>query len=134
MNPDGQSFNGFRDKGSQWCGARETAPLPAGCGFAGAWNIQVVGATGTMSLTQTGKDVTGTFFDGSTTAALNGSLQYRDLAVVLTGAWRTADFRGQFTFYMTEVDSARFSGNSNGSFEFCGARPRTALPTTCLRK
>lgn len=134
MDSEGQSFGGMWNKVTPWCGALATARMPDGCGFAGDWQIQVAGATGRMSLAQTGKDVTGTFFDGSTTAALNGSLQYHDQAIVLAGAWRNADFRGQFTFYMTDADGSRFSGNSNGSFEFCGARPRTERPAACLRK
>jgi hypothetical protein len=134
LDPDGQSFGGMWNKVTPWCGALATAHMPDGCGFAGDWQIRVAGATGRMSLAQTGKDVTGTFFDGSTTAALNGSLQYRDQAIVLAGAWRNADFRGQFTFYMTDAEGSRFSGNSNGSFEFCGARPKTEPPPACLRK
>jgi hypothetical protein len=139
---DGQTLTGtFENNGlnGQWCAVRSGEPLPAGCGFSGAWNLQF-GSPGNISgravLTQTGGRVTGTYTagDGRVGEIVVASLTIRSLTeATLEGIWRTASGEmGRFEWQLDQTTNDTFAGRrlDDGS-EWCGWREGLERPVAC---
>ena len=139
---DRNSFSGATQDGStkqQWCGVRSGQPLPAGCGFNGAWQLRFgnpPGVTGQASLVQTGQAVRGTYVDseGHTGAIVDGVVAVQSLTeVILTGTWR--DDQGEqdtFEWRLDLTTGRTFQGRRNpGNSEWCGWRAGASEPAQC---
>lgn len=99
-----------------------TVTAPAG-NFSGNW----VHNFGTMSITQNGNTVSGTYqnsFDGESGV----------LAGIVSGNVLTGTFTKNETLpieFTLSNDGKRFTGNWNGSNSWCGARPGANFPNGC---
>lgn len=99
-----------------------TVNAPVG-NFAGQW----VHNFGTMTLTQNGTVVTGTY--QNSLEGGSGSLAGQVSGNVLTGTYtKVQTLPIQFTL---SADGKRFNGNWNGTNQWCGARPGQSFPGGC---
>lgn len=133
LDAQGETFSGSATAYTVWCGARQDKPLPAGCAFAGRWTFELNGAgTGTLTLSQTGTSVSGSYSTKLASGKLTGSVTFVDGLPVLNGKWSTSRSGGLFKAYLTGFDARQFRGNFDGRVAFCGWRSNTARPATCL--
>ncbi|HUB08373.1 MAG TPA: hypothetical protein VMB50_15305 [Myxococcales bacterium] len=134
----GQALSGSWSQTNMWCGVPHgSGPLPVGCGWSDTFNIMYAAANGTMTLTQVGDQVTGSYGGSSSNTLLGLVSDWRLDGQFVSGG------SGRFSFNMT-FDGSQFSGNfavsppANQSYtwqakQWCGARGASgALPTTCL--
>jgi hypothetical protein len=139
---DEGTFTGSFESGSrqgQWCGVRAGAPMPAGCGFSGVWNLHF-GAPGNVSgranLTQIGSRVTGAYTadDGRSGEIVDATITVLSLTeAILRGSWRsTSGESGSFEWRLNQTTNQSFEGrNLNGNSEWCGWREGVARPEPC---
>jgi hypothetical protein len=91
--------------------------------FAGQWAHNF----GTMTLTQSGNTVTGTYHNDSDGG--NGVVAGIVSGNVLTGTYtKNQTLPIEFTL---SNDGKRFTGNWNGTNQWCGARPGESFPSGC---
>lgn len=149
---NGNYFEGYwlhRASGEhkQWCGVK-SGPLPAGCGFSGAWQARsdyCFQWQPTMEITQEGRKVSGKFDNGTRNGigTVNGTIggfgpntQYS-----VRGTFRmNADgYQSKFRWDLVELQNHQFTGwwqNSKGQHVWCGWRsgetePACGSPPTC---
>ncbi len=129
LSPDGESWIGNWDKTAAWCGYRDGQPQPNPCGVAtwyGNWTTDCgVSDCGTVSLTQNGTEVEGTYADGE------GEIEGTASGTRLNGTWSRNDSSGDLQFFALE-NGERFNGNFDDTFPWCGHRAGADLPDTCL--
>ncbi|MGB8646010.1 MAG: NBR1-Ig-like domain-containing protein [Anaerolineae bacterium] len=90
--------------------------------FAGHWNHNF----GFMDLTQNGANVTGTYYNAL--GAGNGSIAGTVAGNTLTG---TRQYGATGTIQFTLGSGNTFTGNWNGSNQWCGARSGVSFPSGC---
>ncbi|MGH2395648.1 MAG: hypothetical protein ACRDFW_01390 [bacterium] len=91
--------------------------------FAGEWESNFAA----LSLAQTGSAVTGTYTRyGGRTGRIEGTVTGN----TLTGTWAIGGGRGPVSLTLDE-DGRTFSGNYNGTFQWCGGRPGVRLRDGC---
>lgn len=122
----------------QWCGVRSGKPLPAGCGFSGAWNLHIGSGNvgGRAQLVQTGDQVTGVY---TTEAGDEGQIVEASIVILsmteatLQGTWREANGEaGQFEWRLDQTTNQTFAGrNLEGNSEWCGWREGADRPIPC---
>jgi hypothetical protein len=131
LTDDGMGFQGNWDRGFFWCGQRPGESQPSPCGLArwyGSWQTQCgTGSCAVVNLIQNGREIFGTYADGSGTVEGNVS------GTVLTGTWERNNTSGPLKFFMQD-DGKKFNGNYNADFEWCGRRSDSLLPSPCLNK
>jgi serine/threonine protein kinase len=131
LTEDGTGFQGNWDRGFFWCGQRPGDSQPSPCGLArwyGTWETQCgTGGCAIVNLIQNGREVFGTYADGS------GTVEGTVSGTVLTGSWSRNNTSGSIKFFMQD-DGKKFNGNYNTDFEWCGRRTGSALPSPCLNK
>jgi len=138
--PGWASFTGNFEGGKtgQWCGVRTGQPLPAGCGFSGAWQLQFgnpAGVTGQATLVQTGSAVQGTYVDSQGhSGKITGVVAVDSITQArLTGTW--SNDRGEQDSFEWQLDlttGRTFQGRRNpGNSEWCGWRPDAGKPQVC---
>src|SRR5205085_2919953 len=133
FQPTTQSFTG-NFAGTPWCGARTGQVLPANCGFSGNWNIRLLGGNHTMSLTQTGSSVAGSYNNGIATGTVSCAVSFASGFMVLTGNYNVSCGTGSLKFFVpSNYASDRFQGNWNTSNEWCGFRGGAPVPSPCLK-
>lgn len=99
-----------------------TVNAPVG-NFAGQWDHNF----GTMTLTQSGNTVTGTYHNASDGG--NGVVAGIVTGNVLTGTYtKNQTLPVEFTL---SNDGKRFTGNWGGTNQWCGARPGESFPSGC---
>ena len=101
-------------------------PSPAPTGpWSGEW-LTTCGVSDceTMTLTQNGNQVTGTYAHGE--GSLSGSVSGNHF----TGTWSRGSGSGTFDFWMTN-NQQRFRGNWDRVNEWCGARSGYSNPNPC---
>lgn len=96
---------------------------PGAGNFAGEWEHNF----GTMTLTQSGNTVTGTYHNASD--GENGVIAGIVNGNVLTGTY-TKNQTLPIQFNLSN-DGKRFTGNWNGTNQWCGARPGESFPGGC---
>ncbi len=134
LDAKGETFTGSATAYTNWCGARQGKPLPAGCAFSGQWTIELDGAgTGTLTLRQVGTTVSGSYSTKLTSGRLTGSVTFVNGLPMLNGKWSTARSGGLFKAYLSGFDARQFSGNFDSKLAFCGWRSNTSRPATCLK-
>jgi hypothetical protein len=123
------SFDGTVTNIFPWCGVRSGA-LPAGCGFSGHWNMAGTGqaAGASADLTQTDRNVTGSFVNGTVHGQVTGVMtNFR-----VSGQWTAGtSTSGMFAWALPAGRGDQFSGNMDGQ-PWCGFRNGSVQPTTCL--
>jgi len=130
LSADGQSWIGNWNKTAAWCGYRDGQPQPNPCGVAtwyGNWTTDCgPSACGTVTLTQDGREVEGTYAGG------NGEIEATANGTVLNGTWSRNNSSGDMKFFALE-NGERFNGNFNdGDFAWCGHRSGADFPDPCL--
>ena len=131
LSDDGQHWIGNWNKTAAWCGYRDGQPEPSPCGVAtwyGNWTTNCGASNcGTLTLTQDGSEVEGTYAggDGTLEAIANGT--------VLNGTWNRNVTSGDMQFFALE-NGDRFNGNFNDSFAWCGHRAGADFPDPCLNE
>jgi cell division septation protein DedD len=128
ISDDGNNWIGNWNKTAAWCGYRDGEPEPSPCGVAswyGDWTSDC-GAAGcnTVSLTQDGTEVEGSYADG------DGTIEATASNTTLTGTWNRGG-SGSLQFFILE-NGDRFSGNYNDDFAWCGHRTGADFPDPCL--
>lgn len=129
LSNDGRFWVGNWGKSEFWCGWRPDQPHgPAPCGVAswyGQWQtVCGVSECNEMTILQDGPEIQGVYADGT------GTIEGFADGKFLTGTWTRGAGSGDFTFVM--VNGRQFSGNWNGSEEWCGGRSNAGPPDTCL--
>lgn len=99
-----------------------TVNAPVG-DFSGNWLHNF----GTLSITQNGASVTGTYFNAFTGG--NGTVAGTVVGNHLTGTWQIGG-SGTLEFTLSG-DGKRFNGTWNGTNKWCGARPGENFPNGC---
>jgi hypothetical protein len=132
LSDNGQSWIGNWNKTAEWCGYRDGEPEPNPCGVAtwyGNWTTDCGPANcGTVSLTQDGREVEGTYANG------NGEIEATANGTALNGTWSRNNGSGDLQFFALE-NGERFNGNFNdGDFAWCGHRAGANFPETCLNE
>ncbi|MEZ4735338.1 MAG: SH3 domain-containing protein [Caldilineaceae bacterium] len=121
----------------QWCGVRvELGVLPDGCGFSGDWftiSDYTPDSPPTARLQQIGDQVTGTFFNGTSTGMLQGELGQTGPAPhhSLSGVYSVNGTRGVFRWDLLDFNSDQFVGcwaNNAGAHEWLGWRAGEEIP------
>ncbi|MCB8947553.1 MAG: protein kinase [Ardenticatenaceae bacterium] len=129
LSDDGQNWIGNWDKTAAWCGYRDGQPQPNPCGVAtwyGNWTTNCgTSGCGTVSLTQNGTEVEGTYADG------DGTIEATASGTALNGTWARSGNSGDMQFFALE-NGERFNGNYNDNFAWCGHRTGADFPETCL--
>ena len=126
MGGTGAKWRGNYNATFGWCGHRtgDTDPTTCDVGtFAGAWNAVCEGCDGAMSISQDGRNFTGTYVNGT----LNGTID----GTTATGTWHTDANTGTFTWYL--INSQQFNGNYGGTHPWCGYRSGSGAPSPCLK-
>lgn len=130
MNPAENRWHGNYDQSRSWCGSREGLSYLNPCGVSswyGTWvtNCAPVDTCGSMTLTQNGVNVSGSYASGagSVSGTVNGT--------VFSGNW-THGGNGSFAFYML-TNGNQFRGNWNTSNYWCGYRNAAGHPAPCLQ-
>lgn len=103
-------------------------PAPAIGNFNGHWNLAGAsqGAGASTDLMQSGINVVGTFFNGTSTGAISGFVT----GDTLTGQWRVGAVNGTFVWSLTGANQ-QFQGNWNTSNDWCGWRNGSTQPVPC---
>jgi serine/threonine protein kinase len=131
LSDDGQSWIGNWNKTAEWCGYRDGEPEPNPCGVAtwyGNWTTDCGPANcGTLSLTQDGTEVEGTYAGGI------GEIEATANGTVLNGSWTRNNTSGDMQFFALE-NGERFNGNFNDTFAWCGHRAGADFPEPCLNE
>ncbi|MEM7532042.1 MAG: hypothetical protein AAF639_07700 [Chloroflexota bacterium] len=147
LSRDGQSFDGQWRGQYHWCGVRTarhgTTALQPGCGYSGEW--QTLGDyrfdyQPTMSLTQVGDRITGTFLNGiaRTKGTIAGNVGTEGVGsqLVAVGRWTINDASGTFRWQLVNLNSDQFQGYSSGrdgvKRQWCGWRQGIGQPARCL--
>lgn len=129
LSDDGESWIGNWDKTAAWCGYRDGQPQPNPCGVAtwyGDWTTDCGPSDcATVSLTQNGTEVAGTYADG------DGTIEAEASSTQLNGTWARSGNSGDLQFFALE-NGERFNGNYNDNFAWCGHRTGADFPDTCL--
>ena len=129
LNNAKDKWRGNWDLTNEWCGARPGVNLPSPCSVStwyGDWITNCgIANCGTMTLTQNGTEVDGTYANG--TATVDGSVN----GTTFTGTWTRGTGSGTFTFYMTPAGD-QFSGNWDGTNAWCGHRQGSVDPPVCF--
>lgn len=146
LSADGNTFTGswlYRADGRErdWCGIRVgLGPLPDGCGFSGDWftiSDYTPASPPTARLTQTGPNVSGTFFNGSSNGTLLGNLGEGGPAPhhSVVGLYTINGNSNAFRWDLLDFNSNQFNGcwvNEQGAHEWCGWRAGSDQPAQCL--
>lgn len=124
----GVKWRGNYDAVNAWCGHRpgETDPAPCGVGtFAGEWNVLCAGCDGAMSITQDGRNFTGTYINGTVEGTIDGT--------TATGTWRKSSdgTTGPLAWFL--LNGQQFNGNYGGTNQWCGYRSGSGAPAPCLK-
>jgi len=77
-----------------------------------------------MTILQDGPEIEGVYANG------DGTIEGFAEGKLLTGTWNRGGGSGAITFFI--INNRQFSGNYNGSFEWCGGRGSAATPDDCL--
>jgi hypothetical protein len=104
-------------------------PTPVPTSPSGVWHgtwdtLCGVSSCETMTLTQNGNSVTGTYANGA--GAISGTVSGSQL----TGTWTRNGVSGTIDFWMGN-SGVRWRGNWDTVNEWCGARPGETLPSPC---
>jgi len=146
LRADGNTFTGswlYRADGRErdWCGIRVgLGPLPDGCGFSGDWftiSDYTPASPPTARLTQTGPNVSGTFFNGTSNGTLLGNLGEGGPAPhhSVVGLYTINGNSNAFRWDLLDFNSDQFNGcwvNDQGAHEWCGWRVDSDQPAQCL--
>jgi uncharacterized protein YgiM (DUF1202 family) len=106
-------------------------PTPA-FNWNGTWKAWLGGFQYTISITQSGKSISGSFPYGTETIEMVGSLS-NDFQTA-TGTWEVSDGSddGTFQLQIKAGNLNQFVGNGDGGgFEWCGARSGASMPSPC---
>lgn len=129
LTNNAKRWRGNFDKTAPWCGHREGSSDPSPCGVAswyGSWTTDCEGSScGTMTLTQNGANVSGTYGGGDREIDANVD------GTELTGNWEWGASSGSIHFFMLS-NGDQFNGNYDGSFYWCGYRSGAGYPGTCM--
>ena len=102
-------------------------------GFAGRWTMDWQGnGVGTLTLTQSGKSVSGSFSTKLINGKVFGTVSSTSTGTEFSGRWTTSRDSGLVWFYLP-LNSSAFRGNANGKVAWCGWRSTSVKPTICLR-
>jgi hypothetical protein len=130
LTGNNKKFRGNWDKTFTWCGWRSGNDAPSPCGVSswyGTWETACdTSNCSTMTLLQDGRDVVGTYADGS------GTVEGTVSGTVFSGDWKRGG-TGSFKFFMQDGGN-RFNGNWNTENEWCGFREGAGYPSPCLNK
>jgi len=146
LSRDGNSLDGawlYRTDGQwrQWCGVRiGLGALPNGCGFSGDWftiSDYTPDSQPTANLQQIGLRVTGTFFNGSGTGTIEGTLGQAGSAPhhSVSGFYTINGNSDAFRWDLLDFNSEQFAGcwvNNAGAHEWCGWRAGATQPNQCM--
>ena len=146
LSADGNTFTGgwlYQPDGTlhDWCGIRlGLGPLPDGCGFSGDWLTRsdyTPADQPTARLQQVGPNVSGSFFNGTTSGTLLGNLGEAGPALhhSALGLYTINGNSNAFRWDLLDFNSAQFNGcwvNAEGSHEWCGWRPGGDEPAQCF--
>ncbi|MCB8982885.1 MAG: protein kinase [Ardenticatenaceae bacterium] len=128
IDPAGSMWQGNWDKTADWCGVRDAAvqDFPTPCGLA-RWYGEWDSTYQTLTITQDGPNIEGTYADGEGT--VSGTVS----GGIVTGNWFRNGSSGSIKFFMVS-NGDQFNGNWNSGNAWCGQRNGAPDPTPCLNE
>ncbi len=96
------------------------------------WTIWVASDTYTVTITESGDTISGTFdVGGGDTVSISGSLS--DNRQVASGTWvHSTVGTGTFQWQIKSGNKNQFVGNNNGTAQWCGAKHGASQPSPCM--